>query len=199
MIKKIYLAGPCVFRPDAIAHGENLKQICAKHGFEGVFPFDNDGAADTAKKIYQSNVSLLNKCDIIIANIQAFHGPSMDVGTAWEIGYAAAAGKVIIVYTLDHRTHREKVDDMYGPLIEGKYILNAADGSVMSFDDFGEIDNLMISCSAEFITYTFEEAVLYAKEKYGPKKIIADTSSKNNWDTDVEPHWNFVLPPSFNE
>ena len=37
----IYLAGPDVFRPDAEAHGEMLKALCAEFGFLGLYPLDH--------------------------------------------------------------------------------------------------------------------------------------------------------------
>ena len=47
---KIYLAGPDVFLPEAEAMAAAKKQLCAAHGFEGVFPTDPrpDPAADAA-------------------------------------------------------------------------------------------------------------------------------------------------------
>ena len=36
--RKLYLAGPDVFRADAVAHGEALKALCARYGFEGLYP-----------------------------------------------------------------------------------------------------------------------------------------------------------------
>ena len=38
---RVYLAGPDVFLPDALAVGEAKKRLCADHGLEGVFPLDN--------------------------------------------------------------------------------------------------------------------------------------------------------------
>lgn len=37
----IYLAGPDVFRPDALTHGQNLKALCAEFGHRGLYPLDN--------------------------------------------------------------------------------------------------------------------------------------------------------------
>jgi nucleoside 2-deoxyribosyltransferase len=41
---KVYLAGPEVFLPDAIAIGNKKKRLCTEFGFEGLFPFDNEVA-----------------------------------------------------------------------------------------------------------------------------------------------------------
>jgi nucleoside 2-deoxyribosyltransferase len=37
---RIYLAGPDVFYPDALARSEAMKAACARHGMLGVFPLD---------------------------------------------------------------------------------------------------------------------------------------------------------------
>ena len=40
MTLRIYLAGPGVFRPDALEQGERLKALCAEFGFIGLYPLD---------------------------------------------------------------------------------------------------------------------------------------------------------------
>jgi nucleoside 2-deoxyribosyltransferase len=37
---RVYLAGPEVFLPDALAIAAAKKRLCAAHGLEGVFPLD---------------------------------------------------------------------------------------------------------------------------------------------------------------
>jgi hypothetical protein len=38
---KVYLAGPDVFYPDALARGHQMHVICAAYGFLGVYPLDS--------------------------------------------------------------------------------------------------------------------------------------------------------------
>ena len=38
---KIYLAGPEVFLPDALAIGRRKRDICERHGVTGLYPLDN--------------------------------------------------------------------------------------------------------------------------------------------------------------
>ena len=38
MVRRLYLAGPDVFAPDARALGDRRRALCAKWGFEGLFP-----------------------------------------------------------------------------------------------------------------------------------------------------------------
>jgi nucleoside 2-deoxyribosyltransferase len=61
---RVYLAGPGVFRKDATAFGEMLKQKCARAGLVGCFPLDNEIAGGSprqqAERIYRANVDLIS-------------------------------------------------------------------------------------------------------------------------------------------
>ena len=91
---KIYLAGPEVFFPAPQKEGQRLKDICADHGFEGVFPLDGEvgmeslAAWEIAGAIFDANIQKIDQCSAVIANMTPFRGPGMDGGTAFEIGYA---------------------------------------------------------------------------------------------------------------
>ena len=125
-----YLAGPEVFLPDAVALGEAKKAICAEHGLEGVYPLDPvDGCAPDydGVALFEHCVAHLDRCDLVIANLTPFRGPSMDVGTAVEIGYALGAGRSVYGYTNVTGDYRDRVDPEPGWLVE----------------DFGFVDNLM--------------------------------------------------------
>ncbi|WP_163014546.1 nucleoside 2-deoxyribosyltransferase, partial [Pseudomonas viridiflava] len=99
----IYLAGFDVFRPDAIEHGHYLKDLCAAHGMQGLYPFDNEVAQglsplETARQIYRHNVAMIQRCDAVLANLNAFRGLEPDSGTAFETGMAVALGKPVWAY-----------------------------------------------------------------------------------------------------
>lgn len=112
---QLYLAGPDVFLPDPLAIAKLKQEICQKYGFVGLFPFDAnlDLASLTPFQqgiaIYNSNIALMNRSDLIVANMTPFRGPSMDVGTAFEIGYMSAQGKPIFGYTHDGRLYSDRV------------------------------------------------------------------------------------------
>jgi nucleoside 2-deoxyribosyltransferase len=103
--KRVYLAGPEVFLKNAKEVGEQKKALCKRYGFEGVFPLDNEvvtrGKTPREVGLCISNVNeaLIKNCDIVVANLTPFRGPSADVGTAYEIGFAHALGKKIFAYT----------------------------------------------------------------------------------------------------
>lgn len=102
-MKKVYLAGPSVFYPNWKEVSEELKSLCYKYGFEPLYPLDNevtgDSPLDIATKIAKSNVAMIQEADAIIADITEFHGTSMDVGTAFEIGMAIQRGIPVVTYT----------------------------------------------------------------------------------------------------
>lgn len=107
---KVYLAGPEVFLPNAVAIFEHKKSICAAYNVVGAAPFDNELELDAttlphhaAEIIYQENIRLIDQCDAVVANITPFRGPHMDPGTAFEIGYAIAHNKPLACYTQEGR------------------------------------------------------------------------------------------------
>lgn len=142
-MKKIYLAGWEVFKPCAKKEGEKLKAICAKYGFEGLYPLDNE--CDNARDIYEGNISLIKEADYVIANVNTFRGYEPDSGTAFEIGYAAALGKMVAAYTSEHRPMKEWVKDENGYTVE----------------NFGYPVNLMIAMGARLVIGDAEDAVKY--------------------------------------
>ena len=88
--RKLYLAGPDVFRADAVAHGEALKALCARYGFEGLYPLDNALPKQLAEPreqaawIYRANIGLIERADAVLANLNFFRGAEPDSGTAFE-------------------------------------------------------------------------------------------------------------------
>lgn len=156
-----YLAGPDVFFPDPINRGKQMKQILSSHGILGHFPLDNTislelTAAEAADAIFQANARMLGKSDLVLANITPFRGPSLDPGTAWEIGYAYALGIPIICYGTSG-TYLERCQKLG---IEGDSV--GLDDKGILIEDFGEVENLMISRCAKLIVGTFEEAAVCA-------------------------------------
>lgn len=107
-MKKIYLAGPDVFEPDAIAIGEQLKKLATQYGFIGLFPLDNviatqGSAHEIARAIRDANIKLIESADIVMANLNPFRGIEPDSGTVFEVGYATALGKQVYCYCQDCR------------------------------------------------------------------------------------------------
>jgi nucleoside 2-deoxyribosyltransferase len=154
---KVYLAGPDVFLPNALEVGANLKALCAKYGLQGVFPLDSKVKLDGLDPyeqgiaIYWANVDLIKECDALLVNMTPFRGPSMDVGTAFEVGYGAALSKILMGYT----------EFGAGSLYKERVKL---DGNLI--EDFGMVDNLMVDAPMEGIFDTAEEAIKILAEEY---------------------------------
>ncbi len=103
---KIYLAGPDVFRPDVMDWAESARAICRRHGFEPLLPIDH--GETLPDRIFQANLELIRKAQIVVANLDPFRGAEPDSGTAFELGYALALGKKVCAYVtrLDTTVHR---------------------------------------------------------------------------------------------
>ncbi|MCV6608471.1 MAG: nucleoside 2-deoxyribosyltransferase [Campylobacterales bacterium] len=159
-MKKIYLAGPDVFLPNAIEHGEHLKKLCKEAGFEGLFPLDNiitgDTKAQIAQKIREANKKMIEQCDIVIANVSPFRGPEPDSGTVWEVGFAQGLGKDVYCYSTDLRTLKEKAIDMLD-LDEG----SERDNEAMLIENFELSHNLMFA--DRVVANSFEECLKQIK------------------------------------
>jgi nucleoside 2-deoxyribosyltransferase len=145
-MKKVYLAGPGVFRQDAKEHGKRLKVTCSERGFIGLYPLDNkisqkfSTKAGLAKAIFDANIKLIHECDFVIANLTPFRGPSADAGTIWECGYAKGLGKIVLGYTTDDLCYNSKV-------------LNKLPHDGMMIEDFSLRDNLMIHFGVDYCVY----------------------------------------------
>ncbi len=147
---RVYLAGPEVFLCEAKAIGERKKALCKKYGFEGVFPLDVEvDAKDKCPReiglcISTVNEGLIKSCDFLIANITPFRGPSADVGTAFEMGFAHALGKKVFAYTNVAVPFTERTVEV----LEGK-VKRCSDGKLrdaqgMFIEEVGLTGNLMI-------------------------------------------------------
>ena len=150
-MKTIYLAGFDVFAPDAKQRGAKLKMLCAGQGFIGLYPFDNE--ADNAADIFTGNCGLIDKADIVIANLNPFRGAEPDSGTCFEVGYAFAKGKTVYGYLSDARTMREK--------------LGAQDADGFSVEDFGLPVNLMLAKGARIVEGDFAAALAVCRAEQG--------------------------------
>ena len=165
--RRVYLAGPEVFLPDATALLAAKKEICAEAGLVGVSPFDNEatgmgGGEATAFAIYRGNLASMGSCGFAIANITPFRGVSVDPGTAFEVGYMCALGRPVFAYSSEPleyaaRTRKAVASD---PLV----VRDTTEG--ISVEDFGLADNLMIACGVE---------------EGGGRTFVADEPAADRW------------------
>ncbi|PJZ43847.1 nucleoside 2-deoxyribosyltransferase [Leptospira brenneri] len=149
-MKTIYLAGPEVFLPNALETLSKAKNLCESYGYRTFTPFDgevmDEEGLSKAKKIFQENVKLIEQSDIVIANCNPFRGACIDDGTAFEIGYAYAKGKLVYGYVNDKRTLPEIVSSR---ILTKQHVSGYAideDGYLLN-EDFGNSINLMLEFS----------------------------------------------------
>jgi nucleoside 2-deoxyribosyltransferase len=147
---RVYLAGPDVFLPDAIDWMERKKAICAGFRLTGVSPLDAlaQEPPDWAglpewRRIALRNEAHIRSCAAIVANLTPFRGPSADVGTVYEVGFARGLGLKVFGYATVAADFLARTLSSIGG---GRL---ASDGSWWDPDgllveQFGLFDNLMI-------------------------------------------------------
>lgn len=101
-----YLAGPDVFLPDAPAHAARKAAICAAHGITALPPLNEDLAslaamteAEAWRAIFAKDLAMMQRADLVIANLTPFRGASADAGTLVELGWFLGRGKPIFAYS----------------------------------------------------------------------------------------------------
>jgi len=106
MRRMAYVAGP-LFNAAERAAAEGVEAICRRAGFRTFLPHRDAGLVGargrTPARIFQADLAGLARADLVVAIL---NGPTVDTGTAWEIGYAFAKGKTVIGYLDDLRAHR---------------------------------------------------------------------------------------------
>ena len=173
---------------DAAEIGRRKKVICAAHGFEGLFPLDKEISrvgvrpAELAHAIYEANVGLMLKADLLIANVTPFRGVSMDAGTAFEIGFCTARNLPVFAYANVTTLLANRILAKEGRQDSDNRTLTDSDG--MEIENYGFFENLMVEVPArisgggvivgevpprEFFRSlaNFERAVLRASEMLG--------------------------------
>jgi nucleoside 2-deoxyribosyltransferase len=174
-MKKIYLAGPEVFLPNALSVLEQRKDLCRKYGFEGITPFDSqvpDGliGLEKAKTIFENNKALILQSDIVLANCNPFRGANVDDGTAFEIGFGFGVRKKIFGYCdskkslveITHSKIRYSTHSSGYSIDEDGYLIN---------EDFGNTINLMLEFSilesgGQLVEGNLETALVMIQKSY---------------------------------
>ena len=179
----VYLAGPEVFLPEPAAVGERKKariaaisrEACWPFELAGLYPLDNGiadlrGDFETGMRIFRANVDLMNRAHAVAANMVRFRGPSMDVGTAFEMGYVLGLGKPVFAYYDAAPFYgREESPGTYVDRVRRFCSVPAhddcrVDADGLFVDDFGMADNLMmigaLESGAGSIAGSFDEAIM---------------------------------------
>ena len=152
MTKRIYLAGPEVFLPNAREIGTQKRAICERHGLIGVFPTDEEpsgdipaSASDRGLAISRAMEQALRGCDAMIVNLTPFRGPSADVGSAYEMGFMRALRRPIFAYSNDARPYLDRVAAFCGGGLRARHPGGYEDPDGMAIEPFELCDNLMLA------------------------------------------------------
>lgn len=144
-MRKVYVAGPWVFFPDAKQLAEDVRTHLYNLGFQALIPSDNESDDPVVIKVL--NMSMIAAADYVIADITPFRGVSLDPGTAFELGYATGYGKALALHSGSRTEYKERV---------------FPDG--MAVEDFGLCENLMIAAGITEIHENFTKAAKYIKK-----------------------------------
>jgi len=171
-VKSVYLAGPDVFLPEAGQRAQLQKALCLKHGFEPLHPFDQ--ATLSSQGIFRTNIGMIRDSDAVLANLNPFRGPEVDSGTAFEIGFAAALGKLVIGYVSRPENLMQRVERLHGEIAydANTNLWRDRDGHLI--EDFGHAVNLMLaeSCSSIVIG-----GLAVALARLGESRALAGNSA----------------------
>jgi nucleoside 2-deoxyribosyltransferase len=147
---RVYLAGPDVFLPDAGVWMERKKAICAGFRLTGVSPLDALAEEPAAwgrltewRRIALRNEAHIRSCAAVVANLTPFRGPSADVGTVYEVGFARGLGLRVFGYTTVTATFLDRTLSSIGG---GRQDRDGSwwDPDGLLVEQFGLFDNLMI-------------------------------------------------------
>jgi nucleoside 2-deoxyribosyltransferase len=146
-LKRVYLAGPEVFLPNALEIGRAKAALAREAGFEGLFPLDQQldlaglPRLEQARRISLANEALMRSADLLIANLTPFRGVSMDAGTAFEVGFMRALGRPVLGYTNVAGDYRRRAEAFRRRGIP----TGDSDAPGVEIEDFGMAENLMIA------------------------------------------------------
>lgn len=165
---KVYLAGPERYDDDAAAKYEALRKICIGLGYEAIAPTDpvpgvpeaeSEDPYTNAYRIFLRQQQHVRDCDIILANLNDFHGWEPDSDTAFECGMAFWLKKKSFGFMADTTKMIDRIPN-YGETSGYRDICGC------NAENFDYPINLMFSGSMPILTAEdFEEALSQMAEE----------------------------------
>lgn len=175
-----YLADFEMFLPTVKETVKYWKETCEKYGIIGLFPGDeepedefkpyvpkDDSQEEKAYSYFMHDVNHMKRSDMVIAQLDDWRGAEPDSGTAFEVGYFAAAGKPCYGFcnrcaSMIERTQEEKTLGEDG-------IWRDKEGYAFEDRGFG-MDNMF---SYVKLGNTFEEACQLARADFDRQLVEA--------------------------
>ena len=119
-MKKVYLASP--FFDDAeLERVDKVKEILSSKGLDVFSPKEHQnehlefGSIEWRKATFENDVKHIDWCDVVVAII--CKGNYDDSGTAWELGYAYATNKPVVLVNITGETINLMIADSIHALI----------------------------------------------------------------------------------
>ena len=119
-MKKVYLAS--LFFDDAeLERVDKVKEILDSKGLEVFSPKEHQnehlefGSIEWRKATFENDVKHIDWCDVVVAII--CKGNYDDSGTAWELGYAYATNKPVVLVNITGETINLMIADSIHALI----------------------------------------------------------------------------------
>ena len=119
-MKKVYLASP--FFDDAeLERVDKVKEILDLKGLDVFSPKEHQnehlefGSIEWRKATFENDVKHIDWCDVVVAII--CKGNYDDSGTAWELGYAYATNKPVVLVNITGETINLMIADSIHALI----------------------------------------------------------------------------------
>ncbi|MFM2105334.1 MAG: hypothetical protein RL338_366 [Chloroflexota bacterium] len=103
---RIYFAGP-LFTSAEREWNERLRDRLVAAGHEVFLPQEQEFDATTPQQTFESDVRHVDWSEALVAIMD---GEDPDSGTCWEVGYAYAKGKPIVMIRTDFRSWGEPGD-----------------------------------------------------------------------------------------
>ena len=119
-MKKIYLASP-FFDDVELERVDKVKEILDSKGLEVFSPKEHQnehlefGSIEWRKATFENDVKHIDWCDVVVAII--CKGNYDDSGTAWELGYAYATNKPVVLVNITGETINLMIADSIHALI----------------------------------------------------------------------------------
>lgn len=154
MAKKIYLAGPEVFLPNAREILDRKAALAREAGLIPLSPGDLEIPPTKSKGALAAAISAVDErmmleADAIIANLTPFRGIAADTGTTFELGFMCALGKPVFAYTNVARDHTARIVDHFNGDVARDADGHLRDPNGLKVEEFGLIDNLMLHAGIE--------------------------------------------------
>ena len=119
-MKKIYLASP-FFDDVELERVDKVREILDSKGLEVFSPKEHQnehlefGSIEWRKATFENDVKHIDWCDVVVAII--CKGNYDDSGTAWELGYAYATNKPVVLVNITGETINLMIADSIHALI----------------------------------------------------------------------------------